>query len=401
VVPTVFVSTIYPGASPEDIENLITKPLEKEIKSVSGIKKITSNSIQDFSLVVVEFNTGIDVDIAKQKISNAVDKAKTELPSDMKRDPDVQEVNFSEFPIMNINVNGDFPLDQLKNYTEDLKDDIEQLPEITRCDMIGALTREVQVNVDLYRMQALGISFGDIERSVASENVNISGGEIRIEDLRRTMRVTGEFATVDEIGNIIIRSARGNLAYLKDIAEVKDGYKDKQDFARLDGKPVIHHGRQYQVMTNSPTFAEQLTLNNYWKRLDGSKTLPGSHQSQDRFVRASYYVEKLPQAREERQQVAGILSVMRNVSVPWGEPDPQHPNIAPTYWRTVLDHSRRVYYFESALSPNVVWVNLNEVDFSPGSGIRAVALEGAEGFALMGKINTAFKPADNINYLMP
>ena len=239
VVPTVFVSTIYPGASPEDIENLITKPLEKEIKSVSGIKKITSNSIQDFSLVVVEFNTGIDVDIAKQKISNAVDKAKTELPSDMKRDPDVQEVNFSEFPIMNINVNGDFPLDQLKNYTEDLKDDIEQLPEITRCDMIGALTREVQVNVDLYRMQALGISFGDIERSVASENVNISGGEIRIEDLRRTMRVTGEFATVDEIGNIIIRSARGNLAYLKDIAEVKDGYKDKQDFARLDGKPVI------------------------------------------------------------------------------------------------------------------------------------------------------------------
>ena len=169
----------------------------------------------------------------------------------------------------------------------------------------------------------------------------------------------------------------------------------------LEGKPVIHHGRQYQVMTNSPTFAEQLTLNNYWKRLDGSKTLPGSHQSQDRFVRASYYIEKLPQAQEERQQVAGILSVMRNVSVPWGEPDPQHPNIAPTYWRTVLDHSRRIYYFESALSPNVVWVNLNEVDFSPGSGIRAVTLEGPEGFALMGKINAAFKPAENINYLMP
>ena len=104
VVPTIFVSTIYPGASPEDIENLITKPVEKEIKSVSGIKKITSNSIQDFSLVVVEFNTGIPVDICKQKISNAVDKAKGRLPSDLKNDPDVQEVNFSEFPIMNINV---------------------------------------------------------------------------------------------------------------------------------------------------------------------------------------------------------------------------------------------------------------------------------------------------------
>ncbi|MEX1189269.1 MAG: efflux RND transporter permease subunit, partial [Bacteroidia bacterium] len=239
VVPTVFVSTIYPGASPEDIENLITKPLEKEIKSVSGIKKITSNSIQDFALVQVEFNTGIDVDIAKQKVSNAVDKAKKDLPSDLKSDPDVQEVNFSEFPIMNINISGDFPLDQLKRYSDDMKDAIEQLPEITRVDLIGALTREVQINVDLYRMQALGISFSDIERSVASENVNISGGEIRIDDLRRTLRVTGEFSDVNEIGNVLIRSARGNLAYLKDIAEVKEGYKDKQDFARLEGKPVI------------------------------------------------------------------------------------------------------------------------------------------------------------------
>ncbi|MEZ5173583.1 MAG: efflux RND transporter permease subunit [Bacteroidia bacterium] len=169
VIPTVFVSTIYPGASPEDIENLITKPLEKQIKSITGIKKITSNSIQDFSLVVVEFNTGIDVDVAKQKVSNAVDKAKTDLPSDLDSDPDVQEVNFSEFPIMNINVAGDYPLDQLKGYTEDLQDAIEQLPEITRCDLIGGLTKEVQINVDLYRMQALGIAFSDIQRNVASE----------------------------------------------------------------------------------------------------------------------------------------------------------------------------------------------------------------------------------------
>jgi choloylglycine hydrolase len=169
----------------------------------------------------------------------------------------------------------------------------------------------------------------------------------------------------------------------------------------LDGKPVIHHGREYQVMTNSPTFAEQLTLNNYWKRLDGSKMLPGSHQSQDRFVRASYYLGKLPNSKDERQQVAGVLSVMRNVSVPWGEPDPEHPNIAPTYWRTVMDHGRKIYYFESALSPDIVWVNLNNVDFTPKSGVRSVSLEGPEGFALMGSINTAFKPAENITYLKP
>lgn len=239
VIPTIFVPTIYPGASPEDIENLITKPLEKEIKGISGIKKLTSNSIQDVSVILVEFNTGIDVDVAKQKVSNAVDKAKAELPSDLDNDPNVQEVNFSEFPIMNVNVAGDYPLDQLKKYADELKDKIETLPEITRVDLIGGLEREVQVNVDLYRMQALGITFGDIERSVATENVNISGGEIRIDQLRRTLRVRGEFSKVSQIGNLLIRSSRGNLAYLKDIAEVVDSYKEKQDFARLDGKPVI------------------------------------------------------------------------------------------------------------------------------------------------------------------
>lgn len=239
VVPTIYVPTIYPGASPEDIENLVTKPLEKEIKAIPGIKKLTSNSIQDVSLVLVEFNTGIDVDVAKQKVKNAVDKAKAELPSDLDNDPNVQEVNFSEFPIMNINVAGDYPLDQLKKYAEDLKDKIETLPQITRVDLIGGLEREVQVNVDLFRMQALGITFGDIERSVMTENVNISGGEIRIDELRRTLRVRGEFTKVSQIGDIMVRSTTGNISYLKDFSEIKDGYKEKQDYARLDGKPVI------------------------------------------------------------------------------------------------------------------------------------------------------------------
>ena len=193
----------------------------------------------------------------------------------------------------------------------------------------------------------------------------------------------------------------GGVAHPTVHLSLTDPTGDSAVIEYLDGKPVIHHGREYQVMTNSPTFAEQLTLNTYWSRLDGTKVLPGSHQSQDRFVRASYYLSHLPQSTDERQQIAGVLSVMRNVSVPWGEPDPDHPNIAPTYWRTVLDHGRKVYYFESALSPNVVWVNLNDVDFSPESDIRAVSLEGAEGFALMGRINDAFTPAEPIRFLTP
>ena len=169
----------------------------------------------------------------------------------------------------------------------------------------------------------------------------------------------------------------------------------------LGGKPVIHHGRQHQVMTNSPTYAEQLTLNNYWGRLDGTTVLPGSHQSQDRFVRASYYLSKLPPAQEMRAQVAGVLSVLRNVSVPWGQPDPQHPNIAPTYWRTVIDHGRRAYFFESTLSPSLVWVELARLDLSAGSGIRSVAVEGEAGYRLIGAIEGEFRPAAPIAYLTP
>ncbi|MFO1039957.1 MAG: linear amide C-N hydrolase [Geminicoccaceae bacterium] len=222
--------------------------------------------------------------------------------------------------------------------------------------------------------------------------------------------VLSSYATVTEAVDAIARQpvylvpanfGPGGIAHPSVHLSLSDPSGDSAVVEYLDGKPVIHHGREFQVMTNSPPYAEQLTLNNYWRRLDGSKVLPGSHQSEDRFVRATYYLGHLPNTTDERRQVAGVQSVMRNVSVPWGEPDPQHPNIAPTYWRTVIDHTRGVYYFESALSPDIVWVNLGEIDFRPESGIRAVALEGPSGFALMGKINGAFQPAAPIAYLKP
>lgn len=183
---------------------------------------------------------------------------------------------------------------------------------------------------------------------------------------------------------------------------VTDASGDSAIIEYIAGKPVIHHGRAYQVMTNSPVFEQQLTLNRYWERMDGAKVLPGSHQSEDRFVRASYYLKRLGDAEtDHRRQVAGVMSVMRNVSVPWGAPDPLHPNIAPTYWRTVLDHGRRVYYFESALSPYVVGVDLKAVDFSPGTGVRSVSLEGERAYQLSGDIGDELMPAEPIAYLAP
>ena len=180
---------------------------------------------------------------------------------------------------------------------------------------------------------------------------------------------------------------------------IADASGDSAVIEYLDGKPVIHHGRQYQVMTNSPTYDEQLKLNAKWDDVDKNKDLPGSIQSQDRFVRASYYLSKLPQTTDERQAVAGVFSVMRNVSVPWGVGDPQHPNLSPTYWRSVADSTNKVYYFESALSPNIVWVNLNNINLGPGSGVRAVAVE--DNYSIIGNIDSQLAPAAPIAFLAP
>lgn len=239
VIPNIYVSTIYPGTSPEDMENLITKPVEKELKSVTGVKKVTSTSIQDFSAVLVEFDAGVEVAVAKQRVTDAVDRAKNELPDDLDKDPQIQEVEFSEFPIMNLNLSGDFSLKNLKRYAEDLEDEIEELPQIKRVDIIGALNREIQINVDLFKAEAAGITFSNIEQAVGGENVNISGGELNMADIRRTLRVTGEIKSIDALRNIVVRGSRGQSVFLKDIADVRDDFEEKQDFARLDGKPVI------------------------------------------------------------------------------------------------------------------------------------------------------------------
>ncbi len=239
VIPTISVATIYPGASPQDMENLIAKPIEKQLKSINGIKKIKSNSVSDFTLVIAEFNADMDPKLCKQRVSDAVDKAKSDLPTDLKDDPVVQEFDFSEIPIMNINIAGDFPLDKLKLYAEQLKDKIESNKEITRVDIIGAVEREIQVDLELYKINAAGITMNDIETALKLQNMNISAGELRINDLRRNVRITGEFKDPSEIENVVVRSFQGNTFFLKDLATIKDGFKEKQDFARLDNKSVI------------------------------------------------------------------------------------------------------------------------------------------------------------------
>jgi multidrug efflux pump len=239
VVPQVVINTVYPGTSPTDMENLVTKQLEKQVKSISGVKKVTSNSQQDFSNIIVEFNTDVEVSAALQKVKDAADKARNDLPEDLPNDPVIQDINFSDIPIMFINIAGDYDLAKLKKHADDLQDRIESMKEITRVDMIGALEREIQINVDIFRATAARITMQDIENAVAFENMTITGGTVAMDGMRRTVRVKGEFKDVRSIGNIIIKSIEGAPVYLKDIAEVKDGFKEQESFARLYGENVI------------------------------------------------------------------------------------------------------------------------------------------------------------------
>lgn len=220
--------------------------------------------------------------------------------------------------------------------------------------------------------------------------------------------VLSNFATVQEVVDyfsanplyiVPVSFGPGGAAHASIHMAVSDASGDSAIIEYLKGAPVIHHGREHQVMTNSPTYNEQLVLNAYWRRLNRDQVLPGSIQSQDRFVRASYYLEKLPQTKDPRQALAGVFSVMRNVSVPWGEPDKDHPNLSPTYWRTVIDQKNLVYYFDSALSPDIVWVNLGKLDFAPGSGVRALPLEANND--IIGNVSAAFKPAKPVSFLAP
>ena len=170
VIPEIYIGTSYPGNSPIDIENLITRPIEKELNTVSGVDKISSTSIQDYSTIIAKFNTDISVEEALRKVKDAVDKSKKDLPTDLDQEPNIFELNFSEFPIMNINLSGDFSMEKLKDYAEMLEDKIEKLPEISKVDIRGSMDKEVKVDVDIHKMEALKISFNDIAGAISSEN---------------------------------------------------------------------------------------------------------------------------------------------------------------------------------------------------------------------------------------
>jgi multidrug efflux pump len=239
-MPNIFVKTVYPGNPPIDMENLITRPLEKEIHTINGIKELKSVSTQDNSDIFIEFNTNVNIDDALQDVKDAVDKSKSELPNDLDMDPLVMDFDFNEFPIININLSGDYSINELKDYAEYLEDELEAIPEISKVEIKGLDNREIQINVDPHKLEAYEMSFSDIEDAVNFENVSISGGDLVIDKTNRSIRTVGEFVTIKEIEDIIVKEEDAkNIIYLRDVARVVDGFEDPLTHARLDRKPVV------------------------------------------------------------------------------------------------------------------------------------------------------------------
>ncbi|PLW93272.1 MAG: copper transporter [Marinilabiliales bacterium] len=238
-IPTVMVQSLYPGNAPVDIENLITRQLEKEIESVKGIKKMTSLSSQDISNIFVEFQTNVDIKTALQDVKDAVDKARSDLPTDLLDDPMVTDIDFSEFPVININLSGDYSINELKDYAEDLKDEFEAIYEVSKVNLTGITEREVKIKLDPFKMSAMEVSFSDVENAVAAENISMSGGDILMGRIKRSVRLIGEFTDPSEIDNIIVKSEKGNIVYLKDIGKVEYGFAERDSYARLEKNPVV------------------------------------------------------------------------------------------------------------------------------------------------------------------
>lgn len=258
----IYVSTIYRGNTAEDIEKLIVDPLEDRLKNVSGVVKVTSTSQEDYGIIVVEFDDKISVESAKLKVKDEIDaeKGSEDWPTfnGAKVEPNVFNLNLSEEqPILNINISGNYQVDKLKEFAEDLQDEIEDLKEIKQVDIRGAQEKEVEVAVDVYKMMAAKVNFDDIKTAIANGNVTISAGNMISSGQRRTIRVLGEISNPKQLNDFVVKSIDGPV-YLKDIAEIRFKEEDKTTYARKFGRDVVMLDVKKRAGENMVAAAEQI-----------------------------------------------------------------------------------------------------------------------------------------------
>ena len=259
----IYVSSVFPGNTAEDIEKLITNPLEDKLETVSNVVEITSTSQEDYSIVIVEFDENITVEQAKQKVKDEIESETSgeDWPTfnGAKVEPNVFDLSISEeMPILNINISGDYPIERLKEFGEYLEDEIENLPQIKQVDIRGAQDKEVEVAVDIFKMAAAKVNFDDIVNSIGGGNITMSAGNFIASGQRRTIRIIGEIDNPEQLRNFVVKSEKGNSIYLKDVATVSFRPKDKTTYAREYGNTVVMLDVKKRAGKNMVDAAEEI-----------------------------------------------------------------------------------------------------------------------------------------------
>lgn len=261
----IYISSVYPGNTAEDIEKLITDPLEEKLETVSNVVKIVSTSQEDYSMVTVEFDENISVEQAKQKVKDEIDSETSgeDWPTfnGAKVEPNVFDLSMSEeIPILNINISGDYTITKLKEFGEMLEKEIESLEEIKKVDIRGAQDKEVEVAVDVYKMMAASVSFDDVIGAINQENMTMSAGNLVASGQRRTIRIVGEITDPQELGNFVIKSERNNPIHLRDVANISFKDKEKTTYAREFGEQVVMLDVKKRAGQNMVTAADKINV---------------------------------------------------------------------------------------------------------------------------------------------
>ncbi len=250
-IPYVFVTAIYEGTSPEDMEKLITMQIEKQLNDLENVKEIRSTSSDSVTFISIEFLAGQDIDMALQKAKDKVDLARPDLPTDLD-EPVVQAINISsDVPILTFALWGDTDPGRLKHLAEDLKDEIELVSGVKQAEISGVREREIRVQPDMRRLAAYGIPLGQIMQRIAGENKTLSAGNLEIRGDKFQIRVPGEFALASELSALVIGGGDAGPVYLRDLATVSDTFKDVETISRLNGAPSVSVGVKKRAGENS------------------------------------------------------------------------------------------------------------------------------------------------------
>lgn len=237
-IPIMIVSTLYPGVAPEDVERLVTNVLERELTNLKDVKKMSSSSAESYSAVTIEFEADVDLDLAYQKVRDKVDKAKIDLPADAE-DPTIIEINVAEFPMMLVNISGEYKLDKLKQVAETVQDDIEAIPGVLSVGLSGGQDREIHIYLNPGKMEHYQLGVGQVLNRIQQEHRTTPAGHLDLGGSKYSVRIPGEYKNVQLMEDIILKTPSGNPIRLKDVGMVIDGYKERETISRMDGTECI------------------------------------------------------------------------------------------------------------------------------------------------------------------